>query len=485
MKRERVIVWFRQDLRLHDNEAFTHALQSGEEVVPVYVFDERMFKGKTRFGFPKTGNFRAQFIIDSVKDLRESLRRLGSDLYVRIGKPEEEIYEIARQGKTSWVFCNRERTQEEVQVQDALERNLWSVGQEIIYSRGKMLYYTQDLPFPVTHTPNGFTHFRKEVERFVPIREPLPTIDQTFKPLGMDLEAGDIPSLSDFGLEDFEYDKRTVLPFKGGETEALRRLHYYLWETDLIKEYKKTRDGLIGGDYSSKFSPWLAQGCLSPKMIYSELKRYEAERGENKSTYWLFFELLWRDFFRLMGKKHGNRIFLKGGLNDDIDERWKNDKRLLQLWVEGRTGVPFIDANMRELALTGFMSNRGRQNVASFLAKDLHVNWQMGADYFESTLIDYDPCSNWCNWNYVAGVGADSREDRYFNILTQAQRYDPQGEYVKRWLPELDEVPCDKIHRPDMLSEEEQGDSHIRIGADYPKAMVSIGKWTGRRHQSH
>jgi len=178
MKKQRVIMWFRQDLRLHDNEALFDALKHGEEVIPIYVFDERVFKGLTKYGFPKTGKFRAKFIIESVQDLRENLRKIGSDLLVRIGKPEQVIFEIAQQAKTSWVFCNRERTAEEVAVQDALEKKLWSVGQELRFSRGKMLYYTADLPFPVTHTPDIFTHFRKEVERFTPIREVLPTPKQ-------------------------------------------------------------------------------------------------------------------------------------------------------------------------------------------------------------------------------------------------------------------------------------------------------------------
>jgi len=155
----------------------------------------------------------------------------------------------------------------------------------------------------------------------------------------------------------------------------------------------------------------------------------------------------------------------------------KEDFHLLNLWIEGRTGVPLIDANMRELSATGFMSNRGRQNVASFLVKDLKVNWQMGAEYFESLLIDYDPCSNWGNWNYIAGVGSDPRESRYFNILSQARKYDPEGKYIRQWLPELSEVPNEKIHQPDLLSEEEQSACHIRIGADYPKAMISTTKW--------
>ncbi len=478
MATRRSVVWFRQDLRLHDNEALRDAMLHSEEIYPVFIFDERVFKSKTRFGFPKTDKYRSQFIIESVIDLKKSLQKLGSDLIIRIGKPEEEIFKIAREVKGSWVFCNRERTQEELDVQDRLEKKLWTVGQEVRYSRGKMLFYTADLPFPVTHTPDVFTNFRKEVERFVQIRKPIPTPSTSFAPTSVEIASDDIPTLRDFGLEAIEPDDRSVLPFVGGETEGLRRLKYYLWESDLIQNYKETRNELIGGDYSSKFSPWLAQGCLSPKMIYHEIKKYEQEVKENKSTYWLIFELLWRDFFRLMGKKHHNDIFKKGGTKREVNKNLHNDENLLHLWVEGRTGVPFIDANMRELAHTGFMSNRGRQNVASFLVHDLHVNWQMGADYFESILIDYDPCSNYGNWNYVAGVGSDPRENRYFNILRQANRYDPHGAYVKLWLPELTEVPSSKVHRPDILSVSEQEEWHVKIGADYPKAMIRTDKWS-------
>jgi deoxyribodipyrimidine photo-lyase len=434
MKR-RALLWFRQDLRLHDNEALTEALSHADEIIPVYVFDERIFHGQTRwFGFPKTDKYRARFILESVQDLRASLRRLGSDLYIRMGKPEEEIFNIAQRCKTSWVYCNRERTQEEVEVQDALERKLWSIGQEMRFERGKMLFYTSDLPFPVTQTPDVFTQFRKEVERVTPIREPLPAPSKKFAPLTCELAPGEMPQLEDLGHDSFETEPRAALDFRGGESEGLRRLKHYLWDTDLAATYEETRNGLIGGDYSTKFSPWLAQGCLSPKKIYQELKAYEETRVKNKSTYWILFELLWRDFFRLMAKKHGNKIFLRGGPRERADKALRNDFKSLRKWIEGRTGEPFVDANMRELALTGFMSNRGRQNVASYLVKDMKVNWQMGAEYFESVLIDYDAASNWGNWNYVAGVGSDPREDRYFNVPGQAKRYDPEGAYVRLWL---------------------------------------------------
>ncbi len=479
MQRLRAIIWFRQDLRLHDNEALRDALAQAHEVIPVYVFDTRQFGGHTRqFGFPKTGSFRAKFILESVADLRRSLRAMGSDLILRVGKPEEEIFRLAKQVKSNWVFCNRERTEEEVKVQNALEKNLWSIGQELRFSRGKLLYHTADLPFPITHTPDNFTQFRKEVEKYVQVRDPLP-VPKAFPPSTVAVDSGNLPSLTDFGLPEPPEDDRGVLKFRGGEQAGLERLKYYLWDSQLAGTYKETRNGLIGGDYSTKFSPWLAQGCLSPKKIYQELKRYEETHTANKSTYWIFFELLWRDFFRLMAKKHVNRVFQIGGINDEADPEWSEDRVLLQRWIEGKTGVPFIDANLREIARTGFMSNRGRQNVASFLVNDLQLNWQMGAEYFESVLIDYDVASNWCNWQYLAGVGTDPRKDRYFNILSQAQRYDPDGEYVRLWVPELRGVPNAFIHQPDQLPYEQQVELGVVIGKDYPEPMVASSRWAG------
>ncbi len=470
----KVILWFRQDLRIHDNEALRDAIIAGDEILPVYIFDERVFFGKTKFGFKKTHKYRAQFIIESVKNLRKNLKKKGLNLLVAIGKPEEEIYKLANKYKTSWTFCNRERTQEEKDVQDNLEKRLWTIGQEIRYSRGKMLYYTADLPFPVTHTPDMFSSFRKEVEKIVEVRKPLNLPDKKIPLISEIAEFGEIPSLADFAFDESEVEEAKACKFKGGEDSALNRLNYYLWESDLIADYKNTRNRMLGMDYSSKFSAWLSQGCLSPKLIYHELKKYEEERGKNDSTYHLFMELMWRDFFRLMGKKYGNKIFQKGGIKEEPDPKLKDNPDLFKIWSEARTGVPFIDANMSELNSTGFMSNRGRQNVASFLINDLKVNWQMGAEYFESLLLDYDPCSNYGNWNFMAGVGNDIRENRYFNTIRQSKRYDPDGSYLSHWIPALKPLCPDRIHQPFALSDEDQSELNFILGRDYPKACVRM-----------
>ena len=165
-------------------------------------------------------------------------------------------------------------------------------------------------------------------------------------------------------------DPRSVLPFRGGENEALARLDYYVnIDNKLLASYFETRNGMLGGDYSTKFAPWLAMGCLSPRLIYHRIKAFERNTGiANQSTYWVIFELLWRDFFRFFALKHGNKIFYPGGPVGS-DQRWPRDMNKFRAWVAGNTGAPLVDACMRELAATGFTSNRGRQNVASFLSK--------------------------------------------------------------------------------------------------------------------
>ena len=241
-----------------------------------------------------------------------------------------------------------------------------------------------------------------------------------------------IPNLKDLGLEDFKQDPRTAFPFRGGEDEAWKRIEHYFWETKNLSEYKQTRNGLLGKDYSSKLSAWLANGSISAVSIFHQVKKFEQEITKNEDTYWLIFELIWRDFFKYISLKHGNSIFfLNGILNKKLD--WNFSKEKLQNWIDGETKEDFVNANMKEIAATGFMSNRGRQNVNSFWAKELKQDWRASAAYFESVLVDYDVHSNWGNWMYNSGVGNDPR-DRKFNVKKQAERYDPNNEYVDTWV---------------------------------------------------
>lgn len=226
-------------------------------------------------------------------------------------------------------------------------------------------------------------------------------------------------------------------------------------------------------DDSSKFSAYLANGCLSPRSIAAEVLRYEDARVANQSTYWMIFELLWREYFRLIERKHGSRLYRPGGLRG-TPIPWRNNDSLFECWTRGKTGYPLVDANMRELAATGFMSNRGRQNVGSFLTKNLGIDWLRGAEWFESLLIDYDVASNYGNWAYVGGVGNDARGFRFFNILKQSRDYDADGSYVRHWLPELADVPTEHVHSPWTMSRGEAKAAGVEIGVDYPAPVVDL-----------
>lgn len=473
MTDSRILIWYRNDLRIHDHEPLYRALKSRAQVIPVYCFDPRQF-GQASFGFPKTGAFRAQFLLESLADLRQSLRSLGSDLILRHGTPETILPNLAKQLQVSAVHYYREVTSEELAVESAVKTALETINVPLQSFWGHTLYHPDDLPFEIRNLPELFTSFRKQVEKSANVN-PTVAAPQTLLPLPSEVESGDLPTLEELGLEPVEVDDRAVLQFHGGETAGLARLNHYFWQHNHLKVYKETRNGMLGADYSSKFSPWLSLGCLSPRYIYEQVQQYEDQRVRNDSTYWLVFELLWRDFFRFICAKHGDRIFRRSGLQG-VEIPWKQDWNRFDLWRTGYTGFPLVDANMRELAATGFMSNRGRQNVASFLTKNLGIDWRMGAEWFESLLIDYDVCSNWGNWNYTAGVGNDARGFRFFNILKQSKDYDPQGEYVKHWLPELAAIPAAKVHEPWKLLPVEQQRFGVRLGVDYPNPVVDLFK---------
>ncbi len=469
---KRILIWHRNDLRVHDHEPLIKAVKSGAKVVPVYCFEPRQFE-TTPYGFPKTGAIRAQFLLESVADLRENLRSLGSDLIIRRGNAEEMIPAIAKELEIESVYYYHEVTSEETAVEKALSEALEAIGVSTKRFWAQTLYHVDDLPFEIREIPELFTSFRKQVEKSSTVYDVFPAPQRL---VGLpEIDRGEMPSLSDYGLEPPKNDPRGMIPYKGGETAGKARLEEYFWKQDALKVYKETRNGMLGVDYSSKFSAWLALGCLSPRYIHAQVQEYESKRVRNDSTYWLIFELLWRDYFRFIVAKHGDRIFYRSGLQG-VKIDWKEDVDRFELWREGKTGFPLVDANMQEIAATGFMSNRGRQNVASFLTKNLGINWQGGAEWFESQLIDYDVCSNWGNWNYNAGVGNDARGFRFFNIIKQSKDYDPDGSYVKHWLPVLKDIPAAKVHEPWKLLPVEQERFNVRIGVDYPNPIVDLFK---------
>lgn len=420
----RALIWFRNDLRIHDHEGLHKASTDHREHIGLYCFGPAQF-GETTSGLPKTGAFRAHFTIESVIQLRYNLQTLGGDLIVRQQDPAEVIAQIHKESPLDVIYFESENTFEEQQEEEAVR----ALGIPMESYWGKTLVHPEDVAKGIERLPNGFTSWRKRQEAHWAIRDEFPRPHQLFFP--ETLAIGPIPTLDGLGIEAPESDARGVLSFKGGESEALVRLQHYFWDANELRRYKETRNGLLGPDYSSKFSPWLANGSLSPRRVYFEILRYEEQVEKNESTYWMIFELLWRDFFRFKSMKLGAGFF-KHPVQGRIKNPWGLSE--FRAWVAGETGVPFVDANMRELAATGFMSNRGRQNVASYLINDLRVDWTLGAEWFESLLIDYDVASNYGNWTYLAGNGADPRGKRYFNIPKQASMYDPDGSFQAHWL---------------------------------------------------
>ncbi len=422
------LVWLRNDLRLHDNNALIAAAKGAARLIPLYIFDVRLFR-KDGYGFIRTGPFRAHFLVASVLDLKKSLVAKGSDLVIRFGLPQHIIPRLCKEYGVSAVYHTSEPAPYEQSDEQLIVRHL-PAGTAIYGMDNGELLRSEDVA-KLPEMPDVFTEFRKKVERFeVPAPAAVPA---GLPPLPNGLAIGDVPYLK-LNIAESKTDERASIHFAGGETEALKRLHSYIWERKAIASYYDTRNGLHGEDYSSKFSAWLANGCLSVRQVYHEIIKFEQMHISNQSTYWLKFELLWREFFRFSMRKHGASYFRKTGLRGKDRKPWCAVLAShVEEWIEGKTGNEMIDALMKEVKGTGYMSNRGRQLVASYLVNDMGLNWLEGAAYFEHILIDYDVCANYGNWAYVAGVGCDPRTNRYFNIAQQAERYDPGKAFRKLW----------------------------------------------------
>jgi len=266
----RVLIWYRHDLRLHDHEAIYQAVQEQLEIIPFYCFDERQF-GLTSYGFPKTGKFRAKFLLESVANLRQSLESLGGNLIIRRGKPEEIIPQLVQELQIARVYYHQEVTAEELAVEKAVNKALSGVPVQIKTFWTATLYHPDDLPFTLNQLPELFTNFRKQVERHWQIRTTYPTPKKLTKL--PKIELGNLPSLNDLGLTELILDWRGVLSFQGGEMAGKSRVKEYIWDSDSLKTYKETRNEMLGTNYSSKFSAWLSFGCLSPRYIYEEVQK--------------------------------------------------------------------------------------------------------------------------------------------------------------------------------------------------------------------
>lgn len=414
---KRGLVWFTEDLRVDDNETLLKAIEENDEIIPVFFLNSSA--DKQQFSIPRCGRAREKFMKESLMNLQQQFNKRGGTLLVVEGTPNIELPRLCVEYQIRKVYTKKQVGSEEKILQSEIKQQLLKLGVDFQTYSTSTLYHPDDLPFSVRDIPMLFTKFRKLAEKESRVRTPFDAPQHIVT-----------PKLEVFPLETKEYS--TPVWLLGGEDAAQERLAEFIWESHSIRTYKETRDQLTGLNFSSKFSAWLSQGCISPRRIYSEIKRYEREVVANESTYWVVFELLWRDFFRFSFKKHPKAYFLLNGLGQQALYT-HFDQSKFDAWTQGRTDESLINAGMNELRETGFVSNRMRQILSSYWVFGMQQDWRYGAAWFEHCLVDYDVASNWGNWAYIAGVGNDNRGGREFNVEKQALLYDKEGAYRSIW----------------------------------------------------
>ena len=453
-----LIYWFRNDLRLQDNLALSNALSGARQWVPVYV-DEDVTERTTHWGFARVGAHRRRFLSETLEALDANLRALGSRLTILQGAPRDVLRTLAREVGADRIACESIPAPQEMAEVEALR----GFGLTVDTTLQSTLLPVDLLPFAIDATPDVFTAFRQRVERaeirpLAPVAAPawLPSSVATSMPARMpaDEPAQALTDARPFLAPNTPQAAQTWHPVpetaaanahpRGGERAAQAHLRRYFSQPFALT-YKTTRDAVDGTDHSTRFSPWLATGALSARQVHAALRDFESREGANESTYWIWFELLWRDHFRLLHLKHGARLYHPRGLRSVDPPQTRTAVRgapgmhnsqaaqRFHAWTEGRTGEPIVDAGMRELRATGWLSNRMRQIVASFLVNDLGCDWRAGAAWFESQLVDFDVFSNQGNWLYIAGLGTDPRGGRRFDPVKQASLHDPHGTYRLKW----------------------------------------------------
>jgi deoxyribodipyrimidine photo-lyase len=302
------LIWFRNNLRVHDNTSIKKAVQNHTKVIAVYFCDPKLFQ-MDKFGFQKTAKYRAKFLIETVTDLKKNLEDLNITLLTYFESPEDKLHEICDAYEIETIYTQKEWTKEEVTTNNFIKNTL-SETLSFVEDYDQFLYNPTRVSKDFSNIPNVFTAFRKKLEKTVQIQKEVQVSKCTSENLIENKTI--ITTLQDLGFEDFEVHENTAFPFSGGETSALERLKNYFFETKKVGFYKKTRNGLLGVDYSTKFSPWLANGSLSAKTIYWKIKEYEAKFGANESTYWVIFELIWRDYFKYISLKYNSKVFQLG-----------------------------------------------------------------------------------------------------------------------------------------------------------------------------
>ena len=438
------IWWIRRDLRFHDNPALRAALGSGL-LLPVFILDPRLLA--------KEAPVRQGFLFEGLRRLDSDLRARGSRLIVRRGHPLDVLAQLVQESRANSIHAAEDTSPYARQRDEGVARFL-----PLTLHGGQTVHHPLSVRKPDGSPYTIFTPFSRAWRALpapMPVASPLPV----FLP---------VPALSGEDLPDMPVPPN----FPPGEAEALRRLDSFL--SGPASAYAQGRDRLdLSG--TSALSPYLRFGMLSPRLAWVRTAAHIRSTLDPQARHgfetWLN-ELIWREFYQ--GILYAFPTVLRSEFNPALRRiPWRDSPTDLQAWREGRTGFPVVDAGMRQLAATGWMHNRARMITASFLVKDLLIDWRLGAAWFMRLLVDGDPASNNGGWQWTAGTGTDAAPYfRIFNPVLQGQKFDPAGDYVRRWVPELASIPGAYLHAPWTMPDDLQQRSGLRIGQNYPAPIV-------------
>lgn len=418
-KFQKALFLFRRDLRLEDNTGLIFALQSSETVIPAFIFTPEQIEKN-----PFKSDHCLKFMIESLEDLENQLKEKGDKLFFFKGKPDEVVTQCIRELAIDAVIVNRDYTPYSQQRDNKLEEVCKANNIPFHSFDDALLHPPEDTLNKEGKPYKIFTPFFRNASKF----EVLPPTQNR----GTNYFHGSISFAKDKSV----FPKVTVTNgLKGGRSEALKILK----KLSTFSHYESLRD-FPAEEYSSSLSPYLKFTVCSPREVYAAICSHLNPQHE------LVRSLYWRDFFTSIAFFFPH-VFQSAFYSKFDKLEWSYDKKVYQQWCEGITGFPIVDAGMREMNETGFMHNRVRMIAASFLIKDLHIDWRWGEKYFAQTLIDYDPAVNNGNWQWVASTGCDAQPYfRIFNPWRQQKKFDPECKYIKKWIPELRDLPPKTIH---------------------------------------
>jgi deoxyribodipyrimidine photo-lyase len=458
------IVWFRTDLRLHDNPALYAALSHGERLIPVYIHAPH------EEGRWQAGAASRWWLHHSLSSLARDLKQRGSRLVLRRGDSLEQLQLLIAQSNATAVYTTRCYTPAGVKRDNHIQQTLRRENINFTVYNGNLLVEPDGIQNKAGQPFKVFTPFwRAHQQQFS-----LPTLLATPKSLPpVPTKLPSLPLAKLDLLPDIPWDKGLRQTWQVGEAAAQAQLRSH--STEISSSYPDTHDR-PDIDGTSRLSPYIHFGELSVRQIAQHLMQLQRRKTAQAGTAALLRQLVWRDF------AHHILWHFPATTDQPFDTRYKqfpwqrrSNSRLLKAWQQGLTGFPIIDAGMRQLWQTGWMHNRVRMIVASLLSKNAGIHWQLGARWFWDTLVDADLAQNSLNWQWVAGCGVDAAPYfRIFNPVLQSQKFDPRGEYIRQWVPELAGLPTEYIHQPELTPPLIQQASGALIGTDYPAPMLDL-----------